>query len=835
MAVVTVAEVPRPPVVIVTAPYAPAGPLLLATSHTENNTSLGIGEYSFALEETGVGFVPGIRVRASVANDVSNWIEGPVTAFDGINLTMSADLTGGLGGIFQDWNINLAGQPGKTGAKGDTGAQGPPGAAVIPNNPVLTGTPTCPTAPLPDNSQQIANTAHVKLVAATLQPIDPDLTALAAASAIGAIYYRSAADAWAPVTIGTNISFVGGTLSAVLTGTAPINDPIFTGDPRAPTAPKADNDTSIATTEHVKQVVADYAPLVSPNLTGIPSVSPTPDVTDSSWRIANTEYVKLNIATRQPLDSDLTSLANITASNVLVYRSAPDTWAPVTIGANLLFEGGELSATGAGGGGVPSDSPVFTGNPRVPTPPADDADTTIANTAWVQGELADYARLASPSFSGNPQAPTPSPGDADQSIATTGFVANAVATGNSNTIATLRGTASTFYDTFGEVEVFLNNVNSTLPFKANLDSPALTGTPTAPTAPLLDQDTSIANTEFVQQNINARSVVYSNSQTLTLSQKGLALVNIGAAQNNLINGKIVESRAANAATFSIKTFTGADPSASDPVACVFSDGSFLVITSAVSLTLPAGAQCAGNAVATAAFRLWILLFNDGGTPRLAVYNGQYFQTAGNNAQWSSPPLDNCSAAVATPPANTPWQIWSNANISAKPYRFVARADYDAGLATVGNWNVAPSRLIMIGANSHLMGSVVKTYSMRGNFQTPTTSTAWTATGIQLNIVLTSPQNFVRISAYGDMGHASTASNQYFSLSIQASNGARIISVAPQVVHAGYIGSQNCAWSLEATDYPCANVTYQVFMASSNGQTGYCPATCGWMTADEIMV
>lgn len=41
------------------------------------------------------------------------------------------------------------------------------------------------------------------------------------------------------------------------TSRAPINSPVFTGDPQAPTQPNTDNDTSIATTAHVKLVRLD--------------------------------------------------------------------------------------------------------------------------------------------------------------------------------------------------------------------------------------------------------------------------------------------------------------------------------------------------------------------------------------------------------------------------------------------------------------------------------------------------------------------------------------------------------------------------------------------------
>src|SRR5215472_6816377 len=46
------------------------------------------------------------------------------------------------------------------------------------------------------------------------QPLDGDLTSLAAASGTNTIYYRSAASTWSPVTIGANLTFSGGTLAA---------------------------------------------------------------------------------------------------------------------------------------------------------------------------------------------------------------------------------------------------------------------------------------------------------------------------------------------------------------------------------------------------------------------------------------------------------------------------------------------------------------------------------------------------------------------------------------------------------------------------------------------
>lgn len=47
----------------------------------------------------------------------------------------------------------------------------------------------------------------------------------------------------------------------------------------------------------------------------------------------------------QPYDEDLTSISASSGTDVLYYRSAADTWEPVTIDASLTFESGILSVT----------------------------------------------------------------------------------------------------------------------------------------------------------------------------------------------------------------------------------------------------------------------------------------------------------------------------------------------------------------------------------------------------------------------------------------------------------------------------------------------------------
>ncbi len=54
-------------------------------------------------------------------------------------------------------------------------------------------------------------------------------------------------------------------------------------------------------------------------------------------------------AAYQPLDGDLTAIAALSGTNTIYYRSAANTWSAVTIGSNLTFSAGTLSATGGGG------------------------------------------------------------------------------------------------------------------------------------------------------------------------------------------------------------------------------------------------------------------------------------------------------------------------------------------------------------------------------------------------------------------------------------------------------------------------------------------------------
>ncbi len=86
------------------------------------------------------------------------------------------------------------------------------GAAPL-ASPTFTGDPKAPTPSPGDNDTSIATTAFV---ATSFQPLDADLTAIAALGGTNTIYYRNGASSWAPVTVSTGLDFTGGILTSTV-------------------------------------------------------------------------------------------------------------------------------------------------------------------------------------------------------------------------------------------------------------------------------------------------------------------------------------------------------------------------------------------------------------------------------------------------------------------------------------------------------------------------------------------------------------------------------------------------------------------------------------------
>ena len=219
------------------------------------------------------------------------------------------------------------------------------------------------------------------------------------------------------------------------------------------------------------------SPLASPTFTGTPA-APTAAPGVSTTQLATTAFA--------------------TAGDTVIVGGAPtnlNTLGKVAtaLGSDPAFASTTSTALGLK---APLASPAFTGTPTAPTATLGTNTTQLATTAFVIANAgAAGAPINSPAFTGVPTAPTAAGGTATGQLATTLFVANAA--------SALIGSAPGSLDTLGELANALGNdpayatTNSTaLGLKAPLANPALTGTPTAPTAAPGTNTTQIATTAY---------------------------------------------------------------------------------------------------------------------------------------------------------------------------------------------------------------------------------------------------------------------------------------------------------------------------------------------------
>jgi hypothetical protein len=153
---------------VVTAPYAPRGPIMVGTSDTETTIPMLLPEQrvarSFVMNEFNPGFMVGTRMRAVVQGSSQHWMEGNVDGFtfDTNTLTLLIELTSGSIGGYRGWNLTIAGERGERGAQGIAGPAGQRGPAGGDPGPMG-----------PEGPRGFTATLQVGTVQATANPSDP--------------------------------------------------------------------------------------------------------------------------------------------------------------------------------------------------------------------------------------------------------------------------------------------------------------------------------------------------------------------------------------------------------------------------------------------------------------------------------------------------------------------------------------------------------------------------------------------------------------------------------------------------------------------------------------
>ena len=303
----------------------------------------------------------------------------------------------------------------------------------------------------------------------------------------------------------------------------------------------------------------------------------------------------------------------------------------------------------------------------------------------------------------------------------------------------------------------------------------------------------------------------------------------------MINGTLVHSRAGSAETIAIETLAGADPTAADPVLFLFrnatvSTGDFavLTLTAAHSLTISSGSTLA--TVNNEAFRLWFVMFNDGGTLRLGVVRA----TAGSNAvAWSHMSLKGWGIASSTAEggagaADSAQVIYTGTAVTSKAYVIIGYSTWESGLAAVGTWNTAPSRVQLFGGGTPAPGERVQYVRERdAAMATATTDTVdddtiptSTEGDEYVDAVITPTSSSNVIEAHWFLGYLSSDGSAFTaqaSLFNGTTNLGSMSDRAPTVnepvsfhVHAQFLAGGTSAITVDGragTDQAGANVTY----------------------------
>lgn len=340
---------------------------------------------------------------------------------------------------------------------------------------------------------------------------------------------------------------------AALVLKADLNSPTFTGDPKAPTPAFGDNDTSIATTAFVQAAIAAL-------------VNASPAALDTLKELATSLGNDPNFATTMT-NALAGKEPTIAAGTTAQYWKGNKTWADLftdvraatltglgagtnativstdTLLAALAKIQNQLNNKAASDDARLSDAREWTAT-QVSQAEAE-AGTATTNRKWTAQRVAQAVRGCL--LTGLNLTVDTTVAAADTVLVAIGKLQKQITDMGTNLAGNVRATVLAGYVTGANavlkatdtVEAAFGKVQGQLNAKANLASPALTGTPTAPTqAAAGNSSTQIATTAFVQSVVNGylnKTGLTGGTVTLTADEAANAVIGLsGTLTSNLI-------------------------------------------------------------------------------------------------------------------------------------------------------------------------------------------------------------------------------------------------------------------------------------------------------------
>lgn len=232
---------------------------------------------------------------------------------------------------------------------------------------------------------------------------------------------------------------------------------------------------------------------------------------------------------------------------------------------------------------------------------------------------------------------------------------------------------------------------------------------------------ALSNTARVNQSPTMGGWMGYVEQGLTDTDTQLTTINNTIAATKPfepLNCTFSASVGSNILTIALKTNAGNDPSATDFITVPFRSATattgtpdVVTITSALSIDTVNGAS-QGTQNSTP-YRLWVLLFNNGGTPVLALYQTVTFLTENSviKPQNIAPlVIDGLASTTAMSAGATSAGVFytpAGTTLTNTAYRIVGYVEFSSGQATAGTYLTAPSKAQMYGPGVKLPGDLVQ--------------------------------------------------------------------------------------------------------------------------------